>query len=132
MGFKKKKEYIKIYTESMLFYSFFKTLINEQVTVELKNDLVIIGTLASVDQYLNLRLNDISVKDPEKYPHMVRYEERSPPFTYILTRYFFLFSSVSKIASLEALWCDMYIFPVKRSIWNYCRMQRAKRTQRSP
>lgn len=56
----------------MLFYSFFKTLIDNKVTVELKNDLAVTGTLASVDQYLNLRINDISVNDQEKYPHMVR------------------------------------------------------------
>lgn len=32
----------------------------------------ICGTLHSVDQYLNIRLTDISVTDPEKHPHMVR------------------------------------------------------------
>lgn len=31
----------------------------------------ICGTLHSVDQYLNIKLVDISVTDPEKYPHMV-------------------------------------------------------------
>jgi hypothetical protein len=34
----------------MLFASFFKTLIGKQITVELKNDLAIVGTLHSVDQ----------------------------------------------------------------------------------
>jgi small nuclear ribonucleoprotein (snRNP)-like protein len=34
----------------MLFYSFFKTLVGKTVTVELKNDLAITGTLHSVDQ----------------------------------------------------------------------------------
>lgn len=29
------------------------------------------GTLHSVDQYLNIKLTDISVTDPDKYPHMV-------------------------------------------------------------
>lgn len=76
-----------------LFYSFFKSLVGKDVVVELKNDLrclwpaiayilnriVIIilicsicGTLHSVDQYLNIKLTDISVTDPEKYPHMVK------------------------------------------------------------
>lgn len=32
----------------------------------------ICGTLHSVDQYLNIKLTDISVTDTEKYPHMVR------------------------------------------------------------
>lgn len=31
------------------------------------------GTLHSVDQYLNIKLTDISITDPEKYPHMVSY-----------------------------------------------------------
>ncbi|PAA52149.1 hypothetical protein BOX15_Mlig022163g1, partial [Macrostomum lignano] len=54
-----------------LFYSFFKTLVGKDVVVELKNDLSICGTLQSVDQYLNINLNDISVTDPNKYPHMM-------------------------------------------------------------
>ncbi|XP_061875800.1 U6 snRNA-associated Sm-like protein LSm2 [Colius striatus] len=43
----------------------------KDVVVELKNDLSICGTLHSVDQYLNIKLTDISVTDPEKYPHML-------------------------------------------------------------
>lgn len=31
----------------------------------------ICGTLHSVDQYLNIKLTDISVTDHEKYPHMM-------------------------------------------------------------
>ncbi|ORZ03726.1 hypothetical protein BCR43DRAFT_467442 [Syncephalastrum racemosum] len=54
----------------MLFYSFFKTLVDQQVTVELKNDLAITGTLKSVDQFLNIKLDDITVVDEERYPHM--------------------------------------------------------------
>lgn len=54
-----------------LFYSFFKSLVGKEVIVELKNDLCICGTLDSVDQYLNVKLNDISVPDPDKYPHML-------------------------------------------------------------
>ncbi|KAI1844390.1 hypothetical protein JX266_009484 [Neoarthrinium moseri] len=50
--------------------SFFKTLIDNQVTVELKNDIQIRGTLKSVDQYLNIKLDDISVLDDLKYPHL--------------------------------------------------------------
>jgi U6 snRNA-associated Sm-like protein LSm2 len=34
-----------------LIFSVFKTLTDQQVTVELKNDLSITGTLKSVDQY---------------------------------------------------------------------------------
>uniref|UniRef100_A0A8C9PGI0 U6 snRNA-associated Sm-like protein LSm2 n=1 Tax=Spermophilus dauricus TaxID=99837 RepID=A0A8C9PGI0_SPEDA len=55
----------------VLFYSFFKSLVGKDVVVELKNDLSICRTLHSVDQYLNIKLTDISVADPEKYPHML-------------------------------------------------------------
>nr|XP_034492628.1 U6 snRNA-associated Sm-like protein LSm2 [Marmota flaviventris] len=55
----------------MLFYSFFKFFGGKDVVMELKNDLSICGTLHSVDQYLNIKLTDISVTDPEKYPHML-------------------------------------------------------------
>ena len=52
----------------MLFYSFFKSLVGKDVVVELKNDLSICGTLHSVDQYLNIKLTDITVTDPDKHP----------------------------------------------------------------
>eukprot|EP01135_Chromosphaera_perkinsii_P003519 Nk52_evm19s246 gene=Nk52_evmTU19s246 len=55
----------------MIFYSFFKTLIGQQVTVELKNEVCITGELQSVDQFLNIKLNDIEIEDPEKFPHMI-------------------------------------------------------------
>ncbi|KAJ8100392.1 hypothetical protein POJ06DRAFT_267988 [Lipomyces tetrasporus] len=54
----------------MLFFSFFKTLIDEQVIIELKNDMSIRGTLKSVDQFLNIKLDDVSVVDEVKYPHL--------------------------------------------------------------
>ena len=52
----------------MIFYSFFKTLVGKEVTVELKNDLSITGVLHSVDQYLNIKLTEISVGEPERHP----------------------------------------------------------------
>ncbi|RSH94518.1 hypothetical protein EHS25_004321 [Saitozyma podzolica] len=55
----------------MLMFSFFKTLTDQVITVELKNDLSITGTLKSVDQFLNIRLDGISVEDPERHPHMM-------------------------------------------------------------
>jgi small nuclear ribonucleoprotein (snRNP)-like protein len=57
-------------------HSFFKTLVNHEVTVELKNDISVRGTLKSVDQYLNIKLDDISVVEELKYPHLVREEEK--------------------------------------------------------
>lgn len=55
----------------MLFYSFFKTLVGKSVTVELKNDVSISGTLASVDPFLNFKLTGISVAEAEKYPYLL-------------------------------------------------------------
>ncbi|ATZ47012.1 Bclsm2 [Botrytis cinerea B05.10] len=54
----------------MLFFSFFKTLVDHEVTVELKNDIQIKGILKSVDQYLNIKLDDIQVVEELKYPHL--------------------------------------------------------------
>ncbi len=48
--------------------------------MELKNDIQLRGTLKSVDQYLNIKLDDISVVEELKYPHMVRLK---PPPTRI-------------------------------------------------
>lgn len=57
-----------------LFFSFFQSLVdkNVQVTLELKNDVQISGTLQSIDQFLNLRITNVSFNDPERYPHLVR------------------------------------------------------------
>ncbi|KAJ8622619.1 hypothetical protein MRB53_031148 [Persea americana] len=57
--------------KKMLFFSYFKELVGKQVTVELKNDLAITGKLHSVDQYLNIKLENTRVVDEEKYPHMM-------------------------------------------------------------
>uniref|UniRef100_M1BRY1 Speckle-type POZ protein n=1 Tax=Solanum tuberosum TaxID=4113 RepID=M1BRY1_SOLTU len=46
-------------------------MVGREVTVELKNDLAIRGILHSVDQYLNIKLENTSVVDEDKYPHMV-------------------------------------------------------------
>lgn len=54
----------------MLFFSFFKTLVDQEVVVELKNDIEIKGTLRSVDQFLNLKLDNISTVNESKYPHL--------------------------------------------------------------
>ncbi|TKY62481.1 Sm protein LSM2 [Spatholobus suberectus] len=50
----------------MLFFSYFKDLVGREVTVELKNDLAIRGTLHSVDQYLNIKLENTRVVDQDK------------------------------------------------------------------
>lgn len=58
-----------------LFFNFFKTLIGKPVVVELKNDLQLQGVLQSVDQYLNLKLDGVSVVNAEQHPQLVRGEE---------------------------------------------------------
>ncbi|EQC34181.1 U6 snRNA-associated Sm-like protein LSm2 [Saprolegnia diclina VS20] len=55
----------------MLFYSFFKTLVGKEVAVELKNDVALVGTLHSVDQYLNFKLVDVTVVEEHKYPQLM-------------------------------------------------------------
>ncbi|VWU49324.1 U6 snRNA-associated Sm-like protein LSm2, putative [Hepatocystis sp. ex Piliocolobus tephrosceles] len=57
----------------MPFFKIFQELSekNYHVTVELKNDLQISGALHSVDQYLNIKLTNVSVNNPEKYPHLL-------------------------------------------------------------
>ena len=72
----------------MIFYSFFKTLVGKEVTVELKNDLSITGVLHSVDQYLNIKLTEISVGEPERHPQ---------------ARFFFFFRPFSLSLSLSFL-----------------------------
>lgn len=54
-------------------------MVGKVVHVELKNDMVIVGTLQSVDQYLNIKLNDIEVENVERFPHMVS-DSLSPLF----------------------------------------------------
>lgn len=52
--------------------TFFKTLEGQVITVELKNDLQIRGKLLSVDQYLNLKLDEVEVVERDKFPQLVR------------------------------------------------------------
>ena len=52
---------------------------DHEVTVELKNDIQIRGTLKSVDQYLNIKLDDIQVMEELKYPHLVGNIFHAPP-----------------------------------------------------
>ena len=47
-------------------------LTRSQVGVELKNGVQISGTLKSVDQFLNIKLDNIEVVDLERHPHLVR------------------------------------------------------------
>ncbi len=55
-----------------IFFSMFKTLEGKTVLLELKNSLQLKGKLVSVDQYLNLKLDEVEVVDRENYPQLVR------------------------------------------------------------
>ncbi|KAF1940227.1 hypothetical protein EJ02DRAFT_467488 [Clathrospora elynae] len=55
---------------AMLFFSFFKTLVEHEITVELKNEVQIRGTLKSVDQYLNIKLDNAEAVDEIRWPHL--------------------------------------------------------------
>mmetsp|Transcript_16246 Transcript_16246/g.31462 ORF Transcript_16246/g.31462 Transcript_16246/m.31462 type:complete len:99 (+) Transcript_16246:322-618(+) len=54
----------------MLFYSVFKTLEGKPVTVEMKNGVEVQGELHSVDQYLNVKLLNVSPVDAAKFPQL--------------------------------------------------------------
>lgn len=64
-----------LYT-SQIFYSFFKTLVGKEVAVELKNDVALMGVLDSVDQYLNIKLLNVSVVEGDKFPQLVPYKTK--------------------------------------------------------
>ncbi|KAF2636131.1 hypothetical protein P280DRAFT_522381 [Massarina eburnea CBS 473.64] len=49
---------------------FFKTLVDHEITVELKNEVCIRGTLKSVDQYLNIKLDNAEATDELRWPHL--------------------------------------------------------------
>ena len=59
-----------LYIILQLFFSFFKTLVGKEIAVELKNDVVLTGTLHSVDQYLNIKLTNVSVVNENRYPQL--------------------------------------------------------------
>ncbi|KAH3941692.1 U6 snRNA-associated Sm-like protein LSm2 [Parastagonospora nodorum] len=60
----------KTISTTMLFFSFFKTLVEHEITVELKNEVQIRGTLKSVDQYLNIKLDNAEAVDEMRWPHL--------------------------------------------------------------
>lgn len=43
----------------------------KEIAVELKNDVVLTGTLHSVDQYLNIKLTTVNVVNQERYPQLM-------------------------------------------------------------
>jgi U6 snRNA-associated Sm-like protein LSm2 len=45
--------------------------VGKKVTLELKNGMKIDGTLHSVDQFLNLKVEDVHVQEIDQFPQMV-------------------------------------------------------------
>ncbi|KAL5422440.1 hypothetical protein PMIN06_002520 [Paraphaeosphaeria minitans] len=85
----------------MLFFSFFKTLVDSEITVELKNEVCIRGTLKSVDQYLNIKLDNAEATDE--------------------------LSAQLKTCSFEAPSSDTYTCPAAPSTQHYWRMRPGER-----
>eukprot|EP00347_Sterkiella_histriomuscorum_P001095 403373349 len=56
-----------------MFQSFFRQLAdkNQRVTLELKNDLKIQGTLVSVDESLNIQLTNMKIADEINNPYLL-------------------------------------------------------------
>ena len=52
----------------MLFFSFFKTLIDHEVTVELKNGTLVTGTIMGVDVAMNTHLRAVKMIQKNKEP----------------------------------------------------------------
>ena len=48
----------------------FQSLVGKDVEVELKNDLAVRGILHSVDQYLNIKLENVQVVDKVRFPQL--------------------------------------------------------------
>ena len=63
--------FLTLHIKKKIFLSFFKTLVGKEIAVELKNDVVLTGTLHSVDQYLNVKLLNVKVINSDKYPQLV-------------------------------------------------------------
>ena len=70
-----------ILKHNMLFFSFFKTLVGKEVAVEMKNDVVLTGTLVSVDQYLNVKLSGVNVVDSDRFPQLVSFRNAIAAYT---------------------------------------------------
>lgn len=64
--------FVHLHLQMPIFFSMFKTLEGKTVLLELKNSLQLRGKLVSVDQYLNLKLDEVEVVDRENYPQLVR------------------------------------------------------------
>jgi small nuclear ribonucleoprotein (snRNP)-like protein len=92
-----------------IFLSFFKTLVGKEIAVELKNDVVMTGT-HSVDQYLNVKLLDVRVVQPEK----VSATDCSTKF------------------SIEEVSCGTSRSRQSMLIRNYCKTQRKENVWRPP
>ncbi|GCA64427.1 U6 snRNA-associated Sm-like protein LSm2 [Kipferlia bialata] len=54
----------------MLFPAFFRTLIGSEVVVELKSGVKLQGTLQACDDYLNLRMTDVSSAGRDAQPYL--------------------------------------------------------------
>jgi small nuclear ribonucleoprotein (snRNP)-like protein len=73
-------------------------LIGKEIAVELKNDVALMGTLHSVDQYLNIKLLNVSVVEEDKFPQLV--SENLTLLNYIFLSMYPLYSESNEFISL--------------------------------
>jgi U6 snRNA-associated Sm-like protein LSm2 len=109
----------------MIFFSFFKTLIGQKLTIELKNGVTISGSLISVDQYLNVKLSAISIENPQEHPQLSSLKNcfiRGSVIRYLLLglSYHFLLYLL--------LFLDIFMSQLARLMWNYCKTPLGKKT----
>lgn len=60
------------------------------------------GTLYAVDQFLNLKLRDIKVKDEDKYPHMVHNWVKNDTYIQMCVKNCFIRGSVVRYVHVPA------------------------------
>lgn len=81
------------------------------------------GTLSSVDQYLNLKLKEVTVNDGEKHPHMVNMELGIlVGVEFFINSPIYSFSCRWAIVSSEVPLFDTFSCLLMRSIRNCCKM----------
>jgi len=65
-------------TEAPIFYQLFKTLLGKTVSLELKSGQTLTGTLANVDDFLNLNLEQAAGSEDQNYVG-----EKNPKNTFV-------------------------------------------------
>ncbi|KAA6402253.1 MAG: putative snRNA-associated protein, Sm class [Streblomastix strix] len=62
-------------TQPSIFQQFFQNIVGQNITVELKNDVTVHGTLKMIDKYMNLKLTLLEIIEKDKYPQLFSVKE---------------------------------------------------------